>query len=274
MFLLLLALALAAVPTAPLEIPGEVGNGELFVARPASGGAVPDEVVFLDQTYRPIVAGDSGDIFFLLAVDLDTEPGNYEMLVRLPSGAERRVPLAVVPREYAEEHLTLDKAMVTPPEEVLERIAAERKAAAAVYRTSGEKPLWAPPFRRPVDGSPSGNFGRRRILNGLPKSPHSGEDYSAPRGADVRAAASGRVRMARDLYYSGKTLLIDHGAGLVSQYFHLDEMKVREGDAVERGQVVGAVGSTGRVTGPHLHFGIRLYGQRVNPSLLWEVFAP
>ncbi|MFC1657297.1 M23 family metallopeptidase [Candidatus Moduliflexota bacterium] len=274
MFFPLLALALAAAPTAPVEIPGEVGNGDLFVARPAAGAVAPDEIIFLDQTYRLIGPPGGRDAFFLVAVDLDTEPGSYDMLVRFPDGKERRVPLAVVPREYAEEHLTLDKAMVTPPEEVLERIAAERKAAAAVYRTSREKPLWAPPFRRPVEGSPSGNFGRRRILNGLPRSPHSGEDYSAPRGAGVRAVASGRVRMARDLYYSGKTLLIDHGAGLVSQYFHLDEMKVREGEAVEKGDVVGAVGSTGRVTGPHLHFGIRLHGQRVNPSLLWEIFAP
>jgi murein DD-endopeptidase MepM/ murein hydrolase activator NlpD len=81
------------------------------------------------------------------------------------------------------------------------------------------------------------------------------------------------VRMARDLYYSGKTLLIDHGTGLVSQYFHLDELLVAEGDEVERGGLIGKVGSTGRVTGPHLHFGIRLFGKRVNPSQLWELFS-
>ena len=100
----------------------------------------------------------------------------------------------------------------------------------------------------------------------------SNSDFAAPRGAEVRSVARGRVKMARDLYYSGKTLLIDHGAGLVSQFFHLDEMLVAEGTEVERGSLIGRVGSTGRVTGPHLHFGLRLYGARVNPLQIWELF--
>ena len=123
-----------------------------------------------------------------------------------------------------------------------------------------------------MNGEPSGNFGKRRVLNGKPKSPHSGVDYSAPAGEKVRAVSSGKVKMADDLYYSGYTVLLDHGGGLVSQYFHLQEITVEEGAAVEAGDLLGRVGSTGRVTGPHLHFGLRLYGRRVDPEGLWTLF--
>jgi murein DD-endopeptidase MepM/ murein hydrolase activator NlpD len=163
--------------------------------------------------------------------------------------------------------------MVTPPEELEERIAREQEEAAAVYRGSGGAALWEGGFRRPLEQKAAGNFGRRRILNGIPKSPHGGQDYTAPAGTPVRAIAAGTVRIARDYYYSGLTLLVDHGAGLVSQYLHLEKMLVAEGDTVAAGQLIGRVGSTGRATGPHLHLGARLFEQRVDPESLWGIFG-
>ena len=266
-----MVLALAALAAAPVEYPGKVGNGDIVLVVGGETAEAPEAAEFLGQRY-PVLRSPGGSSYFLLAVDLDTEPGRYPLKVISQGGVLRVLEMEVQEREYPVEELILPRAMVTPPEEVLDRIAAERKAAAEVYRTSSLSPLWTPPFRRPVEGEPSGNFGRRRVLNGRPRSPHTGEDYSAPRGAEVRSVARGRIRMARDLYYSGKTLLVDHGAGLVSQYFHLDEMLASEGEVVEKGALIGRVGSTGRVTGPHLHFGLRLFGSRVDPSQIWELF--
>ena len=118
----------------------------------------------------------------------------------------------------------------------------------------------------------AGNFGRRRVLNGIPKSPHAGQDYTAPAGTPVKSVAGGTVRLAGDLYYSGLTLFVDHGAGLVSVYMHLEKLLAAEGETVTAGQVIGRVGSTGRATGPHLHLGVRLFEQRVDPETLWGLF--
>ena len=208
------------------------------------------------------------------AVDLQAPEGSFPLVARYEDGnsAAATFEIEVREREFPVERLTLPPKMVTPPPEVLDRIARDREGAAAVYAGTAPSALWTPPFERPTAGVPAGNFGRKRILNDIPKSPHSGEDYSVPRGKAVRATAGGKVGMAKDLYYSGNTVLIDHGAGLVSQSFHLDSMSVHEGQIIERGEEIGRVGSTGRVTGPHLHFGIRLFGMRADPAMLWELF--
>ena len=256
-----------------LTVPDAVRNGDLFIV--STGRKGPVEAEFMGKLY-PTIKGAGERDFFLLGVDLDAEAGRYPLAVHFsdPRMEPVTVEIEVQERIFPVEELTLPEGMVTPPEEVLERIARERKAAAEVYRTSAPKAAWRPPFAVPTDGTPSGNFGKRRILNGQPKSPHSGVDYKATRGTEVKAVAKGEIRMAEELYYSGKTILIDHGAGLVSQYFHLDSLNVRRGEMVERGATIGRVGATGRVTGPHLHFGIRLYGMRSDPSLLWELFRP
>lgn len=264
-----------AVPllVAALVVPDVVHNGDLFVVGQGSESRAPEAVEFMGQNYPPIVEGD-GSVFFLLAVDLQASTGSFPLVARYGGGdsATATYEIKVEEREFPVERLTLPPKMVTPPPEVLARISREREAAAAVYGGTNPEALWSPPFERPTAGVPTGNFGRKRILNDIPKSPHSGEDYSAPRGKVVRTTAGGRVKMARDLYYSGNTVLIDHGAGLVSQYFHLDSLSVDEEQVVERGEEIGRVGSTGRVTGPHLHFGIRLFGMRADPAMLWELF--
>jgi len=267
-------LALSWVLPAAASQERTVGAGDIFVVEAPPGEGLPLWAELMGQRFPAIAARENGKTFFLLGVDLETAPGVYPLSVHFSSarGDREMLDIVVQKRDFPLEELTLPEKMVTPPKEVLDRTARERKAAAAVYADSSPEAVWSPPFRRPVEGVPSGNFGRRRILNGLPKSPHSGEDYKADRGAKVTAVARGEVRMAQDLYYSGKTILLDHGAGLVTQYFHLEGMLVEEGQVVERGEVIGKVGATGRVTGPHLHFGIRLFGMRSDPSLLWELF--
>ncbi len=255
-------------------VPTTVRIGDLFVIRIPEGQPAPTVIEFLGTRYPALYLSGEKSPVFLLGVDLEAAAEEIPLVFQYPD----RVPdlqkhsITVRSRKFPIERLTLPQAMVTPPPEVHDRIAAERRKAAEIYRSSSTERLWLPPFARSSDGVPSGNFGRRRVLNGVPRSPHSGEDYAASRGSEVRAAARGRVRLAEDFYYSGLTVLIDHGVGLVSQYFHLGQIHVSEGDLVESGQIVGRVGSTGRATGPHLHFGLRLFGQRVDPETLWDLF--
>ncbi|HEY5998294.1 MAG TPA: M23 family metallopeptidase [bacterium] len=258
--------------TAPQVL--RVQPGDVFVLRPPQGKGRPEAAQFLGKRYPALALGGEGSPVFLLGLDIDAATGRETIVVsRGAGGEEQRIPVDVVRRAFPEERLTLPPAMVTPPKELEERIAREQEQAAAVYRESGGGALWTGAFERALAERAAGNFGRRRILNGIPKSPHAGQDYTAPAGTPVHAIAAGRVRLARDFYYSGLTVLVDHGAGLVSQYLHLEKLLVAEGEQVAAGQVVGRVGSTGRATGPHLHLGVRLFEQRVDPERLWGLFA-
>jgi len=250
-----------------------VRPGEVFIVRAPTGKGLPESALFLGKRYPAIALGGEPLPLFLLGTDLDVKPGRETVLIARSGGEEQRLGVEIVTRAFPEERLTLPPAMVTPPKELEERIAREQELAAEVYRSSGGAALWERGFTRSLGQKAAGNFGRRRILNGIPKSPHAGQDYTAPAGTPVQAIAAGRVRLARDFYYSGLTLLIDHGAGLVSQYLHLEKTLVAEGEIVAAGQVIGRVGSTGRATGPHLHLGARLFEQRVDPETLWGLFA-
>jgi murein DD-endopeptidase MepM/ murein hydrolase activator NlpD len=252
--------------------PTVVRQGDVFVVRPSPGPTAPESARLFDRTYPALsVLGEAGPIF-LMGVDLDAAPGAALIVVRRSGGREERLPIRVVKRPFPEERLTLPPAMVTPPEELEERIAREQALAAAVYRTAAAAKSWERGFTRPLEQQAAGNFGRRRILNGIPKSPHAGQDYTAPAGTPVKSLAAGTVRLAGDFYYSGLTLFVDHGSGLVSVYMHLQKILAAQGEFVTAGQVVGLVGSTGRATGPHLHLGVRLFEQRVDPETLWELF--
>lgn len=253
-------------------LPSRVRPGDVFVLRLPPASPPPESVLFLGKSYAPLtVPGESGPVF-LIGVDLEASPGAETILVRRAGGAEERLPVTIEKRVFPEERITLPPAMVTPPQELEERISREQALAAEVYRSSGAEKLWVRGFTPALGQEAAGNFGRRRILNGIPKSPHAGQDYKAPAGTPVKAVAGGTVRLARDFYYSGLTLFIDHGSGLVSVYMHLEKMLVAEGQSVAAGQVVGRVGSTGRATGPHLHLGVRLLEQRVDPETLWGLF--
>ncbi len=275
----LLAVLMVVVPTVAGSAPGEgvlpatVRPGDVFVLRPPPGASAPESAEFLDKVYPPLtVPGEPGPVF-LIGVDLDRAPGGERIVVRRADGSEERLPIRIAQRPFPEERLSLPPAMVTPPKELEERIAREQALAADVYRTSDAVKLWERGFTPAIGATAAGNFGRRRILNGIPKSPHAGQDYTAAAGTPVKAVAGGKVRLARDFYYSGLTLFVDHGAGLVSVYMHLEKILVTEGETVVAGQVVGRVGSTGRATGPHLHLGVRLFEQRVDPETLWGLFS-
>jgi murein DD-endopeptidase MepM/ murein hydrolase activator NlpD len=159
---------------------------------------------------------------------------------------------------------------VSPPEEELKRIRAESRKVSRIFAEVSKHRYWNGPFLRPVPGEAISSFGKRSIINGQPRSPHTGTDFRAAEGTPVKAPAAGRVMLVQDLYFAGNTVIVDHGLGLYSYFAHLSSFSVTEGQFIEAGEIVGEVGATGRVTGPHLHWTLRLAEARVDPLSLME----
>jgi murein DD-endopeptidase MepM/ murein hydrolase activator NlpD len=157
---------------------------------------------------------------------------------------------------------------VAPPPAAAARIAKERAVLNAMYDDNQTPRQWRRPFERPATGATTGSFGMRSVFNGRPRSPHAGVDFRGPTGAPVTAPAAGIVALADDLFFTGNTVVVDHGQGLYSVLAHLSELHVAEGDTVTRGDLVGRIGRTGRATGPHLHWSVRLNGARIDPLSL------
>jgi murein DD-endopeptidase MepM/ murein hydrolase activator NlpD len=170
------------------------------------------------------------------------------------------------------QHLTLPPGMVDLDPETERRAANEAVRLRALYDTVTPERLWRGRFTQPVASrKPGEGFGFRRIINGKPRMPHSGIDYSADRGTPVVASNRGRVALLGEFFFAGRLVALDHGLGLYTLYFHLDGVAVNEGEIVERGQTVGTVGTTGRSTGPHLHFAAQLGRARINPPDLYAL---
>jgi murein DD-endopeptidase MepM/ murein hydrolase activator NlpD len=165
--------------------------------------------------------------------------------------------------------------MVDLDAETLARVGTERAALKAALADGAPERLWRGPFRTPVEGGrPTGGFGLRRVLNGQPRSPHTGYDWAAPVGTPVLAVNAGRVALVAEHFFAGRNVVLDHGLGLFTFYYHLDETRVGAGEPVAAGQIIGAVGATGRVTVPHLHFAVVLGGARVDPEALLALTPP
>jgi murein DD-endopeptidase MepM/ murein hydrolase activator NlpD len=206
----------------------------------------------------------------LIGVDLDDPVGRAVVGVEgfldgAPVRAEAEV--TILSREFAVQELTLPKVMAEFDNATLLRIEAEAAALSLVLsRVTPSR--WRTPFHPPVDGYRPANFGARRVINGDPRMPHSAVDIRLPAGTPVRAIADGRVAFAGEQFFGGRSVVIDHGGGVFSVYYHLKEFSVSEGEGISRGDRVGSVGATGRATGPHLHFGVRVTGGRVDPTRL------
>jgi murein DD-endopeptidase MepM/ murein hydrolase activator NlpD len=204
----------------------------------------------------------------LVGIDLERKPGTYAVAVDARVGAtivRGEKALVVQPRTFATRRLRVDPDFVNPSAPVLARIASEAAFIREVSGRSAQDRLWSAPFLRPVPDQANSRFGARNIFNGERRRPHGGTDFLSAAGTSVHAPNAGRVVAARELFFTGNTLIIDHGLGVVSLLAHLSSMDVHEGDTVSAGQIVGRVGSTGRVTGPHLHWALTVAGARVDP---------
>ena len=260
-------LAVSAVAASARSIaawPRAVPQGSLVVAQVEPGS----RATFGGRDLR--VSAD-GEIAFGIGRDAR---GPAEVDLRHADGRRERVAIDVVPREWPTERVAgVPPKTVEPPPEVAERIRREQARVAAARTRDDARSDFLADFIWPVQGRISGRFGNQRVYvvdgHDVPKSPHSGMDIAAPEGTPVKAPAGGVVSFVDpDLYLTGGTLLIDHGHGVSSNFLHLSRIDVKTGDRVEQGEVVGAVGKTGRASGPHLHWGLNWFDTRLDPMLL------
>jgi murein DD-endopeptidase MepM/ murein hydrolase activator NlpD len=250
--------------------------GRILLARLVrTSGAKKVVIGFEDAVYELGGEEGRGEAFALIGLDLALPPGPHDlkMTVFLQDGRVevRRHPLLIQDRKFPVKKLRVKPEFVTPPPEVGERIRREAELLQMVYSVITEDWLGEGAFEKPHSGESAGNFGEKRIYNEVPRSSHSGLDIAAPYGSPVRASNSGRVVLARDLYFSGKTVILDHGLGVFSIYCHFSELRVSRGQDVKKGDILALAGSTGRSTGPHLHWAVRIRGNRVDPQALLEL---
>jgi len=262
--LAVLLITAAGLPAAARAdaVPGGVHRLEL----PAGDSPV----VSVRYRGEPVLRHDGHAI---IGIGLDAATGDHEVTVAYADGSHRRLTFTVTDKAYPEQHLTIaDDRKVNPYADDLPRIREEASRMGAVYGSFSDRAVELVPFLQPVAGIVSSPFGRRRVLNGQPRSPHSGLDIAAETGTPVTAPAPGRVSLTGDFFFNGNTVLVDHGQGLITMYCHLSAIDVGEGEAVARGDLLGRVGATGRVTGPHLHWSVSLNGNRVDPLQLMALF--
>ena len=211
----------------------------------------------------------------LVGIDLDVKPGRHLVDVETADpGTRATYALVVEPRRFPTRTLKVDPDLVNPPAEELPRIAREAEQLRRLWAAPAGARLWEGPFVRPVPDAANSSFGTRSIYNGEARSPHGGTDFVSPAGRPIKAPNAGRVVLAAPLYFTGGTVVIDHGRGVFSLFAHLSTIAVHEGDTVRTGEMIGEVGATGRVTGPHLHWAVRLGGARVDPLSLLAALAP
>jgi len=203
----------------------------------------------------------------LLGVDLLLEPGTYPLEIKSRNKKIQK-DITIVKKKYPVQRLTLPEGMVVLSPENEARVAQDQKKTSAIWPIDSQR-IWSGSFVDPLPGKKIGTpFGVRRIINNIPKNSHSGMDVTAEAGDPVKAPNDGVVVLVDDQFYSGNSIVLDHGQGIYTMFFHLSKINVRYGQAVMKGDVIGLVGSTGRSTGAHLHWGVRMQGARVDPLAL------
>ncbi len=213
--------------------------------------------------------GPGGFYSALVGVDLEAKPGLVKVKVHATRQSEKshesEIPLMIKAKAFQKESFSVAAEFDQLGPEVLARISADREQFARAFASTAPARLWVMPFVLPISSDITSPFGYRRVINGMPRAPHSGVDLKAAVGTEVQATNHGRVVLRGDFFYAGKSVVLDHGGGLQTLYFHLAEVKVEQGAMVRQGDVIALSGMTGRITGPHLHWGARLNNARVDP---------
>lgn len=267
----------ATLAQGPLSVvlPDSVGEGDPFLVEVRlAGQARPVRVEWMGRSVD-VVLSRKGDFCrgeVLLGAGLGCQHGVQPIRVEAAGAGVRETlhgGVLVKAVAFPEQRLNVEPRMVTPSKENLARIKREQELIRSVLAGPDTPRGWGFPFQRPVPGVVTSAFGLRRVFNGQPRNPHTGLDLQAGMGETVLAANRGKVILTGDFYFNGKSVFIDHGQGVISMYFHLSRVDVAEGQQVERGGRVGLAGASGRATGPHLHFGMKILGQTVDPTPLF-----
>lgn len=222
------------------------------------------------QKKVPLVYSTSDESWSgFISADLHQETGLYDCMIReTSSGFQERYPIRIRLKDYGVRRLKLPKTKVELDAHSLKRVKNEAAVIHSLWPAGDTSSKWKGHFVMPVDGDIVGTFGKKSIINQLHRSPHTGVDLAGKKGDPVVAINHGRVLLAADHFFSGKSVYVNHGGGIISMYFHLDKILVNKGDDIHKGEVIGLLGATGRVTGPHLHWGVRINGNRVDPLTL------
>ena len=255
------------------SFPGVAKQGGVCLIR-VSG---PASLKSMDGKYQgerfPIAPAEQNGIYEgLIGIDMSTRPATYEVKVTARDGEGKvysgRLSLKVEKVDFGTQELSLPPHLVELDAKTLERVKKEADQLQVLFQSLRDERLWRGAFILPVEGELSSPFGLNRIINGKQRSPHTGVDLRAGEGTPVLACNHGIVVLVDELFFAGKSVILDHGWGLYSMYFHLSEVFVKKEDRIETGATLGRVGSTGRSTGPHLHWGVRMKGARVDPLAL------
>ncbi|WP_455218310.1 peptidoglycan DD-metalloendopeptidase family protein [Kaarinaea lacus] len=251
----------------PEAAPGGIAVVNLGISTSTTNGKTP---VVSYNKQRIMVADNKGTWYGIVGIPLTAKAGKHRLTIK---GQRKAINFTVEPKKYAEQHITIkDKRKVNPTEEDMKRIRREKKRINRALAHWEEKENVETGFILPVTGELSSPFGLRRFFNEQPRKPHSGIDIAAPEGEPIVAPASGKVIETGDFFFNGNSVFIDHGQGLVTMYTHMNIIKVKPGDQVKQGDIIGSVGQSGRATGPHLHWGVSLNNARVDPRLFFENF--
>ncbi len=244
------------------------------VAVVALGSHTNTPKVFYNDSPVMVLRDSDEQWIAVTGIDLKDSPGVQRLLVDTGDG-RKTVDFSVGTKKYTVQRITLkNKSHVDPDPVQLRRFEREYKEQTAAYASFRDVSPSNILLDKPVQGRLSSRFGLRRIFNGEERNPHSGLDFAVPAGTPVKAPADGIVTIVADYFFNGKTVFLDHGQGLVTMYCHLSAAQVQVGDVVSRGQVVANVGSTGRSTGPHLHWNVSLNNSRVDPAIFIDAFQP
>jgi murein DD-endopeptidase MepM/ murein hydrolase activator NlpD len=227
------------------------------------------EIQWQEQTIPYIRSGAQWTT--VLGIDLDVKPGDHTAELRITRSGNvelRSVPISVKAGQYPVQRLTVADEFVALSPENTERALRETKELEEIFTRVSDNALWREPFVVPIPGGTGKNFGSRRVFNGESRNPHAGADLRATTGTLIRSSNKGRIVLAKNLFFSGNTVIVDHGLGIYTLYAHLSRIDVKNDATVERSQILGRAGATGRVTGPHLHWGARVQNARVDPFSL------
>ena len=251
-----------AIPARATRLPATASQGALVI-----GNTHPAAIV--EYAGRRLRVTPYGSFVFGIGRDAT---GTLALRIKQPATGWIEHRIVVTPRDWPVETINgVPPSTVNPPTAIAERIEREQARVAAARTRDDDRTGFAQPFDWPVIGRISGRFGNQRVYNGTPKSPHSGMDIAAPNGTPVKAPADGVVTFADPgLYLTGGTVVLDHGHGISSNFLHLSRIDVKVGDAVKQGDVIAAVGATGRATGSHLHWGMNWFDVRIDPLLVLE----
>jgi len=224
---------------------------------------------FLERRYPMGKSETSSGLLAFIGLDLGLGPGSYEMEIFIDKALGEREyikkQISILAKEFPLKKLWVDEKFVTPPPEFHERIRREGEILKVIYGITTEQWLGKGLFILPSSGKAMPNFGERRIFNNKPRSSHKGIDIKVPYGTPVKASNSGRIVLASDLYFAGKTVIIDHGMSVFTMYCHFSKIRVKRDKLVKKGEIIGEIGATGRVTGPHLHWGVKVSEISVDP---------